>query len=163
MELCPYTDDEWDTLPHVFLTNDIDWDPAVLDHEFDLHDEQSFQQLFHFESHPSCNKFDEQGNFLLCEVASKSISVTPSLPDIVDSCIYDVHKTSLPHVTYSHFFHHTSKASPSYDALHPYFAYLPTDIIKKTFENTTQYGKTTVSTLLKWNFHSPHPALNVCC
>jgi len=29
----PYTDDEWDTLPHVILTGDDNWNPSVLDHE----------------------------------------------------------------------------------------------------------------------------------
>ena len=27
--LRPYTDDEWETLPHIHLTRDLDWDPAV--------------------------------------------------------------------------------------------------------------------------------------
>ena len=27
----PYTDEEWDTLPHVEWTSDIDWDPTILD------------------------------------------------------------------------------------------------------------------------------------
>jgi hypothetical protein len=31
----PYTDDEWDLLPHVILTSDLDWDPTVLDHTLD--------------------------------------------------------------------------------------------------------------------------------
>ena len=35
MSLRPYTDDEWDTLPHVILTSDMDWDPTVLDHTLD--------------------------------------------------------------------------------------------------------------------------------
>ncbi len=29
--ICPYTDEEWDTLPHVIWTSDEDWDPCVLD------------------------------------------------------------------------------------------------------------------------------------
>ena len=28
-------DDEWDTLPHVPLTEEGDWDPSVLDSKFD--------------------------------------------------------------------------------------------------------------------------------
>ena len=27
----PYTDHEWETLPHVVLTSDVNWDPTVLD------------------------------------------------------------------------------------------------------------------------------------
>jgi len=29
--LRPYTDSEWNTLPHVVLTSDVDWNPIVLD------------------------------------------------------------------------------------------------------------------------------------
>ena len=31
----PYMDDEWDTLPHVILTSDDDWDPSILDNDID--------------------------------------------------------------------------------------------------------------------------------
>ena len=39
----PYTDFEWENLPHVFLTSEKEWDPSVLDHEFpdDEHGEMS--------------------------------------------------------------------------------------------------------------------------
>jgi hypothetical protein len=30
----PYTDQEYETLPHVFLTAEDNWDPSALDHEF---------------------------------------------------------------------------------------------------------------------------------
>jgi hypothetical protein len=29
-----YTDHEWDNLPDVILTSEIEWDPSVLDHDF---------------------------------------------------------------------------------------------------------------------------------
>jgi hypothetical protein len=29
----PHTDQEWEVLPHVLLTEDTDWDPTHLDHE----------------------------------------------------------------------------------------------------------------------------------
>ena len=35
MAICPYTDTEWDSLPHVILTADMDWDPSVIDHELE--------------------------------------------------------------------------------------------------------------------------------
>jgi hypothetical protein len=33
--MCPYTDAEWDSLPHVVWTGDSDWDPTILDHRLD--------------------------------------------------------------------------------------------------------------------------------
>jgi hypothetical protein len=34
LETWPHTDHEYETLPHVFLTSVVEWDPTVLDHEF---------------------------------------------------------------------------------------------------------------------------------
>jgi hypothetical protein len=48
-----------------------------------------------------------------------------------------------------------------YDALRPCFAWLPTDIIKKTFEVTTQYAWMPLNTILRKCFKSPNPAVNV--
>ena len=37
--ICTYTDDEWDFLPHVIWTSDIDWDSSVLDHDLSSNDD----------------------------------------------------------------------------------------------------------------------------
>jgi hypothetical protein len=34
LDIRPYTDQEFDTLPHVILTSKLEWDPSVLDHIF---------------------------------------------------------------------------------------------------------------------------------
>jgi hypothetical protein len=34
LSIRPYTDQEWDNLPHVILTSELEWDPSVLDHNF---------------------------------------------------------------------------------------------------------------------------------
>jgi hypothetical protein len=54
-----------------------------------------------------------------------------------------------------------SKTPRDYDALCPRFAWLPTDIIKKTFEVTTQYARMPLNTILRKCFNSPNPAVNV--
>ena len=36
LDMHPPSDHELETLPHVVLTSDMDWDPSVLDNEFDL-------------------------------------------------------------------------------------------------------------------------------
>jgi hypothetical protein len=54
-----------------------------------------------------------------------------------------------------------SEAPRDYDALHPRFAWLPTNIIKKTFEVTTQYARMPLNTVLCKRFKSPNPAVNV--
>jgi hypothetical protein len=37
LQIRPYTDHEWDTLPHVIVTSELEWDPSVLDHDFKPH------------------------------------------------------------------------------------------------------------------------------
>ena len=41
------------------------------------------------------------------------------------------------------------------------FAWLPVETIKKTWENTTQYGRIPISTILKKHYKASHLALNV--
>jgi hypothetical protein len=57
--------------------------------------------------------------------------------------------------------HKLLEAPRDYDALHPRFAWLPTDIIKKTFEVTTQYAQMPLNTILCKCFKSPNPVVNV--
>ena len=45
--------------------------------------------------------------------------------------------------------------------LRPYFSWLPTDIVKKTFQLTAQHARTLMATILKKHYKSPFPALNV--
>ena len=54
-----------------------------------------------------------------------------------------------------------SKKAPEFDQLRPFFGWFSPDIIKKTFENTTQYARLPTGTILKRAFKSPNPALNV--
>jgi hypothetical protein len=35
----PFTDEQWESLPHVIWTSDIEWDPCVLDHSLNDHDD----------------------------------------------------------------------------------------------------------------------------
>jgi hypothetical protein len=52
---------------------------------------------------------------------------------------------------------------PNFDQRCPFFGWLATDIIKKTFEHTTQYYRLPAATLLTKALKSPNPALNVYC
>jgi hypothetical protein len=54
-----------------------------------------------------------------------------------------------------------SETPRDYNALRPRFAWLPTDIIKKTFEVTTQYARMPLNTILRKCFKSPNPAVNI--
>jgi hypothetical protein len=62
MDMRPFTDAEWESLPHFFLTGESDWDPSVLDHDLQS-DEQWADAVSELEADPTTNLFDEFGNY----------------------------------------------------------------------------------------------------
>jgi hypothetical protein len=54
LDMRPYTDSEWDSLLHVVMTSDVDWDPSILDGEFpiatsdNIHDAMSYNNGMNF-------------------------------------------------------------------------------------------------------------------
>ncbi len=187
MDIRPFTDHEWDSLPHVFLTSDLDWDPTVLDHSHDS--EQWYDAVSELEDESSTNLFDAFGNYRHRVTVQLSESINRhdhfsnssdlglDLDNTIDKCVYHAHSSKiLPFLDALE--HETShendedriisppprlvnKKCPDYQALRPFFGWLSTDVIKDTFEHTTQYARITTGTLLKCVFKSANPALNV--
>ena len=62
MTLRPYTDDEWDNLPNVILTSDLDWDPTILDNIIDDNDTW-FDSVSNLQDDSVSNLFDLHGNY----------------------------------------------------------------------------------------------------
>jgi hypothetical protein len=56
ISICPYSDHEWDTLPHVVWSSNTDWDPTVLDYLFD-NNGRRFDALQEVEQGPTTNLF----------------------------------------------------------------------------------------------------------
>ena len=93
MAIRPYTDAEWDTLPHVFLTGKSDWDPSVLDHEFD-NDHWADALSEEIDTDPTTNVFDEFGNYrhrvIIQSAAFFARQSSPdNIDDVIDRCVYD--------------------------------------------------------------------------
>jgi hypothetical protein len=175
----PYTDHEWETLPHVVWTSDNDWDPTVLDHSLD-DDSNWFDAISDLEARPFTSLFDEYGDYrqrvIVQEVALSPVHdsdaslfdnfdvlLSDDVDDIVDHYVYDSNRPTL-------FVHHgevtpsprrIQSSTPDYEMLRPFFGWLPTDVIKRTFAVTTQYARMPMSTILKKRYKSPNPALNV--
>ena len=64
VSLRPYTDTEWETLPHVIWTQDSDWDPSIFDHEFfDEDGDEWYDALMDHAKNPHRELFDEFGNY----------------------------------------------------------------------------------------------------
>ena len=54
-----------------------------------------------------------------------------------------------------------SRQTPDYGRLRPYFGWISEELIKKTLQSTTQFARLPAGTLLKQDFKSVNPALNV--
>jgi len=150
MDMSKPTDQEFSSLPHVVLTSDSNWDPTLLDSEFDpeveWQDAQEEDEIF--DSH-----FDDTGNYLHHHVAFlDAFSTTKQqldFDDMVDTLICSIHHNKV-----------TTK-EPDFEALHPCFAWAPADIVKCTFEATTQYAWNTYNLPFCKHYRSHFPALNV--
>lgn len=193
MSLRPYTDQEWDTLPHVFMTHDLKWDPSVLDYQLDDKDDWH-DAVTHLEVDPHFNLFDEFGNYRhRVNVQFAEYLQRPSsdpMDDIIDQCVYSAHKHEFQPWEYSYddqqsyfsaYAHESdirddqaeqpqqSNKEPrtsttretDYGKLRPMFGWLSADIIKKTFQATTQYARLPSVERLRRVFKSNNPALNV--
>ena len=92
MPICPYIDKEWDSLPHVILTADTDWDPSVIDHELEDGEEwfDAMQDLPDIEPDPN---FDDVGDYR-CLHHVTEVMVDSSL---LKSEIIDYHDLLLLH------------------------------------------------------------------
>jgi hypothetical protein len=58
----PYMNEEWETLPHVIWTPDMEWDPTVLDHAIIDANDDWFDTITDLETKPFSNLIDENGN-----------------------------------------------------------------------------------------------------
>jgi len=77
----------------------------------------------------------------------------PELRDTEDTTLDDQHCLYKSHA------HEVNKHPPDYQLLRPMFGWLPADLIKQTFEVTTQYARLPISTLLKKQYKSLFPLL----
>jgi hypothetical protein len=71
LRMVPYTDEEWETLPHVIMSIDQDWDPTILDHVMD-EDEQWFDALEDPIVHPGNSDIDEYGKYRHRHIAAST-------------------------------------------------------------------------------------------
>jgi hypothetical protein len=177
----PFTDKEWESLHHVILTTKVEWDHSILDHDFK--EDEQWGEVSKLES-----LFDEVVDYkhhvMVQHLAYFQWQDGELLEDVIDQCVLDAEtfqvldepifsdaqetelgmpapEDSVTEPTLPSGPNIISMRDPDYNPLHPFFGWLSTDIIKKTFEHTTQYARLPAGTLLKKAFKSPNPALNV--
>jgi hypothetical protein len=153
----PYTDKEWEELPHVLFTSDSEWDPTVLDHDLD-EDEQWFDALSNIPAGTGDNLFDEYGNYRHCTIVNHAITLEHQTESNTE---LDNHLIPTDHFLLEAYERKITSAEPNYEALRPNFAWQSTNTIKNTFKATTQYAHIPMTTHLRKHYKSPNPAMNV--
>ena len=63
--------------------------------------------------------------------------------------------------TFTNISPHLAKASIDPEKLRHFFAFLPTEVVKRTLENTTQLARVPMHDVMRRFYRSPYPALNV--
>ena len=93
MHMRPYTDQEWENLPHVFMTGEPEWNPSVLDHAL-TDDVQWYDAVTDLETDPTTNLFDEYGNYRRRVVVQHAEGRHSEIPDdggldnLIDMCVF---------------------------------------------------------------------------
>jgi len=187
----PYTDKEWDELPHIHLVNPSEWDPTVLD--FDATNNEEFLDALQSEVKDDSRDllFDLVGNFTRRDVNAMHTShqdedwydatavddgpfIAVNKFSAYDSSDDDpitvsqvttrgnrVTNVTAPPKIIAHGPKRMDKKDIDFEKYKGHFIWAPINIIKKTFENTTQYARMPMSDVLRKAYRSPNPALNV--
>jgi hypothetical protein len=181
----PFTDEEFEELPHVVWTSEDTWDPTSLDSV--ISDDPNW-----YEAEPSPPlpnpMYDEYGEFRGCVLINQrkwqvhyfdARDTKPSSDNnefhdaleqfvdnpnsVIDLIIYCANRARYVcnHNTVEAAPKFVMTSEPDYGQLHPRLGWLSIDAIKKTFERTTQLARMPMSTILKKRYKSLNPALNV--
>jgi hypothetical protein len=181
----PFTDEDFEELPHVLWTSEDDWDPASLDSV--ISDDPNW-----YKAEPSSPlpdpMYDEYGEFCGRVLINQhewqvhyfdALDTKPGPDDdkfhdtleqfaddpdsIIDLVVYHANRARYicDHETVEAAPKFVMTSEPDYGQLCPHLSWLPIDAIKKTFEHTTQLACMPMSTILKKRYKSPNPALNM--
>ncbi len=185
IKMRPYSDTELDTLPHIFLTDHKRWDPSDLDH--DLANEDDWFDTFQEPNEDTVdNVTDATGNYLHREVNKQFLDTfiavnkrelrsdkdlraelefidrgkdNPS--NEVDTSSKKKEKTDDATTEQQDPGRKITKDPVDYEKYESNFLFVPKNLIKKTFENTTQFARMPMSDTLKKAYRSPFPACNI--
>jgi len=110
MDMTPPTDHDVDTLPHVMFTADVPWDPSSLDDEYpaDANDLDQDEDSVPDYHHRDLNDYGEL---------------------VPDARLGNITRRTQPR--------HVQPKQQDFNRLKPNFAFVPTERIRHTFENTT--------------------------
>jgi hypothetical protein len=117
-------------IPHVVLTRDGGWNPSVLEHSL-TDNQQWYDAVSVFPNAMEGSPFDAEGN-------NRNLHVFDLL--ITDSILDNHIIPDLPWLYQAHE-HQIIKNQQDIAQLRPNFPWLPENVVKETFKNTTQYAR----------------------
>jgi hypothetical protein len=165
LKCCIPTEDELNTLPHIIMTSDMDWDPSTYDitiDDMDMFYDADEDDVYH-------SLFDHKGDYRHCTVASHTSHgeseffdayESPDYEDLIDDMLDSIN----PEVVNNIYEVYALESLPSkrdYNLLRPFFAWAPAETVRKTIGVTTQYARGRVSETIRQHWKSRFPACNV--
>lgn len=138
----PFTDTEWETMPHVILTRDIPWDPSRYDRV--LSDDRKWisQQAAEITTHAG---FDAHGDYTDGEIyTTLAIQTARMQPAILSQTRQDVRLAADLNNLEGHVYD-IDMNPPDYEAERVFFLNAPTEVVRHTRRATTQYYRNVAS------------------
>jgi hypothetical protein len=109
LSIRPYTDHEWDNIPHVIHTSELEWDTSVLDH--DLKEDEQWREVPELDS-----SFDEIGDYkhrvIVQHLAYFHSQDGYLLDDVMAQCVLDAQTSQAPHQPVFYDAHETELTIP---------------------------------------------------
>jgi hypothetical protein len=116
MDMCPPTEDEMASYPHVILTSEMEWDPTILDNEFGPNDMPSSATTTNLpDSH--LNDYGE---------------LNRDHANYVHHCCIRANGAAV------------NRNEPDYTRLQPYLGWTSLDRVKQMLKNTTQFYRASI-------------------
>ena len=152
MDMKAASNDELDTLPHVFLTADAPWNPNIVDEEFFV-DHQDY--VLDIPTIQQCceGRDPHVDSFGTMHSISLAPSNTPIMKARHEAAVEDLTVLSQK----------MQRRLPDLDALLPNFGWVRKDRIRTTLEKTTQHYQADKCVPTRKHFRSRFPDANIQC
>eukprot|EP00934_Nitzschia_sp_Nitz4_P001298 Nitzschia sp. Nitz4//scaffold501_size4582//2099//3937//NITZ4_009240-RA/size4582-snap-gene-0.0-mRNA-1//-1//CDS//3329553590//1298//frame0 len=135
----PYTDHEWDTLPHVSMTSNTEWDPTIYD--VTLSNDSHWYSKKRIPDPIPAGPFDHTGQY--SSTFHTPLDMEIAEPTDFQDCI-SIHSTYTSMTAHEHHVHPKPTAEllhPDASALQQYFLYQDPMLISRTFRATTHFAR----------------------
>ena len=140
ISLRPYTNTEWETLPHVVWTRDSDWDPTIFDHDVDEGGEEWYDAMMDHAENPHRELFDEFGNYRKRQAIIVEEHYVDAVLDeglVVDRCVRYVNQADLNERQAQPKARRVKPGERDWETLRRFFGWASINLVEKTFQVTT--------------------------